>query len=84
MIVRFSSWRCPQPPTGGSPSLRAPPTSRGRRVKSPADPALGLNKPGVWGYVRSAEASLWTPSMVEYRGVVDLALLLAVRKVFGL
>jgi hypothetical protein len=51
---------------------------------SPADPDLGLNKPGVWGYLRSAEADLWTPSMVEYRGVVELAVLLAVCEVFGL
>lgn len=53
-------------------------------VPSPPDPDLGLNKPGVWGYLRSAEANLWTPSMVEYRGPVELAVLLAVREVFGL
>jgi hypothetical protein len=53
-------------------------------VPSPAVSELGLNKPGVWGYVRSAEVSLWTPSMVEYRGSVELAVLVAVRKAFGL
>lgn len=53
-------------------------------LPSPADTELGLNRPGVWGYLRTAEANLWTPSMVEYRGSVDLAVLVAVRKVFGL
>jgi hypothetical protein len=51
---------------------------------SPINPTLGLNKPGAWGYLRSAEANLWTPSMVEYRGVVELSVLWAVREVFGL
>ena len=53
-------------------------------LPSPADTDLGLNKPGVWGYLRTAEANLWTPSMVEYRGSVDLDVLVGVRKVFGL
>lgn len=51
---------------------------------SPIDATLGLNKPGAWGYLRSAEANLWTPSMVQYLGVVELSVLLGVRKVFGL
>jgi hypothetical protein len=61
-------------------------TNEGRApgIPSPVDQELGLNKPGVWGYLRSAESNLWTPSMVEYRGVVDLAVLLAVREEFGL
>jgi hypothetical protein len=53
-------------------------------VPSPEDPELGLNKPGVWGYLRSAEANLWTPSTVQYRGTVDLTVLTAVRQEFRL
>jgi hypothetical protein len=53
-------------------------------VASPEDPELGLDQPGVWGHLTSAEANLWTPSMVRYRGTVDLAVLIAVREEFGL
>lgn len=53
-------------------------------VPSPPDRSLQLNKPGIWGYVASAEASLWTPSMVTRCGVGDAAHLRAVRQEFQL
>jgi hypothetical protein len=53
-------------------------------VASPGDPELGFDEPGVWAHLRSAEAHLWTPSMVRYRGTVELAVLTAVREAFGL
>ena len=53
-------------------------------IPSPPDSELGLNKPGVWGYVRSAEANLWTPSMVQFKGTVDLSVLTAVLEEFSL
>jgi hypothetical protein len=51
---------------------------------SPRDPELGFDGPGVWAHLRTAEALLWMPSMVRYRGTVDLAVLTAVREAFGL
>ncbi len=53
-------------------------------VASPRDDALGLNKSGVWGYVGTAEAALWTPSMVTFLGVVESVVLGEVRKEFAL
>jgi mRNA-degrading endonuclease toxin of MazEF toxin-antitoxin module len=53
-------------------------------VASPEDPDLGFDGPGVWASLRTAEAGLWTASMVQFRGTVDLAVLTAVRKAFGL
>jgi mRNA-degrading endonuclease toxin of MazEF toxin-antitoxin module len=53
-------------------------------VASPRDPELGFDRPGSWAHLRSAEALLWMPSMVRYRGTVDLAVLTAVREAFGL
>jgi mRNA-degrading endonuclease toxin of MazEF toxin-antitoxin module len=59
--------------TGGAPG-----------IASPADPDLRFDEPGAWEHLRSAEAQLWTPSMVRYRGTVELAVLTAVREAFGL
>ncbi|MDE2822956.1 MAG: hypothetical protein OXK79_05570 [Chloroflexota bacterium] len=59
-------------------------TQRRPGVASAVDDALGLNKPGVWGYVRTAEAALWTPTMVTYRGVIEVEVLQQVREEFGL
>lgn len=53
-------------------------------VPSAIDPALRLDKPGVWGYPRKAYAFLWTPSMVEWRGKATEELLEQVREEFGL
>jgi len=53
-------------------------------VPSPSDRSLQLNKPGIWGHLASAEASLWTPSMVTWCGSVDAAHLKAVRREFQL
>ncbi len=53
-------------------------------VASPRDDALGLNKSGVWGYLGTADAALWTPSMVTFLGVVERLVLDEVRKEFAL
>ena len=53
-------------------------------VLSPPDRNIQLNKPGIWGHVASAEASLWTPSMVTWCGCVNAAHLQAVREEFQL
>jgi mRNA-degrading endonuclease toxin of MazEF toxin-antitoxin module len=57
---------------------------RGAGVASPKDPDLGFDRSGVWAHLRSVEANLWTPSTVQFRGTVALAVLRAVRKEFGL
>jgi hypothetical protein len=38
-----------------------------------AMPEIGLNKPGVFGNLASAEASLWTRRNVEYLGALPSA-----------
>jgi hypothetical protein len=53
-------------------------------VAASGDPDLGSGEPGVWAHVRSVEGNLWTPSMVRFRGTVDLGVLKAVREEFGL
>lgn len=49
-----------------------------------ADPGLGLNRPGVFAYLRTAEAHLWTPELVTYLDRVDAELLAQVLEEFGL
>ena len=53
-------------------------------VHSEANVSLGLNRPGTWGYERTADASLWTPSNVSYSGEVDGDELYDVRVEFNL
>jgi mRNA-degrading endonuclease toxin of MazEF toxin-antitoxin module len=64
--------------------VRTSTQDRAPGIASPEDPELGLDQPGAWSYLRSVEAYLWTPSVVEFRGTVDLAVLRAVREEFGL
>lgn len=53
-------------------------------VLSAVDSACGLNKPGVWGYIRYAKPHRWAYPLVEWRGAVGMTEFMAVRAEFGL
>jgi hypothetical protein len=53
-------------------------------VRHDPDPALGLRLEGVFHYLRTAEAQLWTPGHVTYMDRVDPQLLADVLQDFGL
>lgn len=53
-------------------------------VASAADPSLRFSTPGTWGYVRTADASLWAAPHVERLGEVDGTQLYEVIEEFGL
>lgn len=40
-------------------------------VRHPAEPPLGLHEPGVFAYLRTAEAQLWRRPRVEWMGRLD-------------
>lgn len=74
------------PPMGSRFTIvsRTSNTARRPGVLSPADPEMGLNKAGVWGYVGTVDAQLWRPSMVSYCGLMSVEVLRDVREEFGL
>lgn len=47
-------------------------------VEHPADPRLGLNKPGMFVHLKSTEAQLWTPRNARLCGDVDADVVRAV------
>lgn len=53
-------------------------------VFSAVDLTCGLNKPGVWSRIRHAKPHRWARPLVEWRGVVDMTELMAVRAEFNL
>jgi hypothetical protein len=53
-------------------------------VPSMKDFTLGFDLDGVWGYYRSVDARLWVPPSVTYVGVLDVSVVKAIYKFFGI
>lgn len=51
-------------------------------VPSSKNTTLDFSKPGVWGYVRTSLASLWTPETAKFSGVLPNAEVDKIRAVF--
>jgi hypothetical protein len=52
-------------------------------IFSPEDKSIDLSKPGVWGYMRTSPAALWTPDTAKYCGTCPAGEFDAVLELFG-
>jgi hypothetical protein len=51
-------------------------------ILSSKNTSLDFNKPGIWGYLRTSLASLWTPETAKFSGVLPNAEIDKIRAVF--